>query len=445
MPHVAFVAFTGLRVREAEMLELGMTLPGLKERAAAIGQLPALGLLTIAGLLPDFWTCSYHETCQVGDETVEQVLLERPTLVAVSALTASIEEAYRFSACIRRAGVPVIIGGLHATACSDEAQQHCDSVVIGDGEPVWHDVLRDAAARQLRPTYRATVPFDLADSPVPRFDLLGNHPRPRLTMQTQRGCPLACEFCGASRLLGAFREKPLANLSRELDALSRLFPEPLLELADDNTFAGRRSAESFFEVIAPVGARYFTEVDWRIGERPEILAGLARSGCVQVLVGIESLVSHAPGMGAKAAELPRVIDALQAIQESGVAVVGCCIVGCDGETSQSLDRLTEFQLACPLADVQLTLQTPFPGTALYRRLQREGRLLPNRSWSYYTLFDVTYRPDCMSVEDLEAGFRRTIQSVFAPSAVARRQAIRKRIWQQHPRFRPCASERSLPI
>jgi radical SAM superfamily enzyme YgiQ (UPF0313 family) len=163
---------------------------------------------------------------------------------------------------------------------------------------------------------------------------------------------------------------------------------------------------------------------------------------VQVLVGLESLVFRHPGMGPKLAEWPRIIDAIEAIQATGVAVIGCFIVGCDGETHDSLDRLAQFIHASPLADVQLTLQTPFPGTALRRRLERAGRLLPDRGWSHCTLFDLTYRPDPMGVAELESAFRDLVQQVYAPSESARRQAIRKRVWQNNPRLRPCASEPS---
>jgi hypothetical protein len=241
-------------------------------------------------------------------------------------------------------------------------------------------------------------------------------------------------------LLGIFREKPLANLQRELTAVQKVTPRPLVELADDNTFAGGRPVEPLFAAFAEAGIRYFTEADWRVGERPDVLHGLAASGCVQVLVGIESLVFRHTGMGAKAADLTRVMDALEAVQDAGVAVLGCCIVGCDGETRSSLDRLARFLLDSPLADLQLTIQTPFPGTALYRRLRQEGRLLADRSWLYYTLFDVTYQPDQMPVAELEGEFRNLIRQVFAPAAAARRQAIRKTIWQRNPRLRSWASE-----
>lgn len=436
MPHVALVPFTGLRVKEEELLALGMGLPGLGRRAAAIGQLPALGLLTLAGMLPDGWSCSYQGAGRPDEEFVERILAQQPALVAISALTASIDDAYRFSLRIRAAGVPTVLGGLHASTCAAEARRFCDSVVVGEGEPVWLQVLADAEAGKLQPEYRAPRGARPAEWPLPQFGLLGPETPPRFTIQTQRGCPLACDFCGASRLLGPFREKPAAHVYRELDAIRVLARRPLIELADDNTFAGNRDPLELLDVLSSAGARYFTEADWRIGLRPELLSSLAASGCVQVLVGIESLVFRYPGMGAKQAELECIMDAIAAIQAAGVAVNGCFIVGADGETHASLDRLARFILDSPLAEVQLTVQTPFPGTPLYRRLQRQGRLIAERGWSHYTLFDVTYRPDAMNVDQLEQGFRRVLCDVFSADASRRREAIRRRVWRRKEKPQP---------
>jgi radical SAM superfamily enzyme YgiQ (UPF0313 family) len=435
MPHVAFVPLTGFRVREERMLELGMTLPGLRDRAAAVAQLPALGLLTLAGQMPASWTCSYHDTAATDDRLIDMLADSRPDLVAVSALTASAEEAYRLGDALRWRGLRCVLGGLHATACPEESAQHFDAVVAGEGEPVWPAVLADVEAGALQRVYRPDRPFDLARAPVPCFDLLAGR-RPRLTVQTQRGCPLACEFCGASRLLGAFREKPIERLREELSAIKARVEQPILELADDNTFAGARDPQALFEALASIDARYFTEVDWRIGERPEVLAGLAASGCVQVLVGIESLVFRHPGMGPKQVELARMMDAVQAIQQAGVAVLGCFIVGSDGETRESLDRLANFLDEAPFADVQLTLETPFPGTALHRRLLKAGRLLPERGWQHYTLFDVTYQPDRLSVTELENGFRELVRAVYSAEPASRRRRIRLETWKKHPGRRP---------
>jgi radical SAM superfamily enzyme YgiQ (UPF0313 family) len=411
-----------------------MTLPGLRKRAGALAELPALGLLTLAGMTPEPWTCSYHEAARWDHELIEEVVAKGPALVALSALTASIDEAYGLSAEFRKRNIPVVIGGLHTTVCADEAARHCDAVVVGEGESVWQEVLGDARSQSLRPIYRSASAFNLTHSPMPRFDLVNGRAIPRWTLQTERGCPFACDFCGASRLLGPFREKPVARIRAELAEIRRLSRRPWLELADDNSFAGGRDMEELLATLGEANVRYFTEVDWRIGERPDVLRHLAASGCIQVLVGIESLVFRYPGMGSKQAEVDRIMNAVCAIQEAGVVVNGCFIVGADGETDDSLDRLIEFVLASPLAEIQITLQTPFPGTALYQRLKRAGRLLENRGWSYYTLFDVTYRPQPMTVEQLERGFHRVIGALFAIEAADRRTALRKEIWRRNPRF-----------
>jgi len=433
MPHVALISLSGFRICEAELMQFGMTLPGFQERIQALSALPALGLLTLAGQTPAHWTCSYHAPSQVTEELTEQIVAEAPHLVAISALTASIKDAYALSDRLRRCGIRTVLGGLHVTTCHAEALQHADCVVTGSGEAVWQELLSDAENDALQTEYR--VPRAMLKAhpwPVPRFDLLGNVPR--YTLQTQRGCPLACDFCAASRLLETFREKPAAAIGQELQAIKKLSRDPLIELADDNTFVGHRNMDEFLDLFEQSGVRWFTESDWRLGERKELLPRLAAAGCLQILMGIESIVLRYPGMGGKQAELDRILDAVEEIQAAGVAVNACFILGADGETRESMDRLTAFLLEAPFADVQVTLQTPFPGTMLRQRLQRERRLLSERGWPYYSLFEVTYQPDCLSVAELEFGFREVMANVFGPAATQRRQRHRTSIWRQNPRL-----------
>lgn len=438
MPHVAFITLAGFRIVRESLRERGLSLPGFAQRAEALAQLPALGLLTLAGMLPEDWSCSYHSPRDLDDALRETIIAERPDLVAISALTASIEEAYRLSDALRQRGVQTVLGGLHVTTCADEAARHADAVVVGAAESVWLDVIDDARRRTLQPKYIAKrqAPPRHAVSvewPLPRFDLLGDDIT-RWTVQTQQGCPLACTFCAASRLLGPYREKPVDRLRQELQLITARDPAPLIELADDNTFAERHDAAEMLDVLRASGAKWFTESDWRVGERPEVLGSLAASGCVQLLVGIESIIFRYPGMGAKQAETDRMLDSVRAIQDAGVAVNGCFIVGAEGETPQSIDRLTEYLLESPFAEVQVTLETPFPGTALRSRMEREGRLLTERGWSYYNLFDVTHQPDEMSVSQLERRFEELIGHVYGAAATRRRQRLRRDIWRRNARL-----------
>ena len=430
MPHVALVAMSGFRVVDEELLSIGITLPGLSARSEAIAELPSLGLLTLAAMTPDPWTISYHLAANGNDEVLSEILGSRPRLVVFSALTASVNTAYSISQRLRALGILTALGGLHATACPDEAMHFVDAVCVGDGEPIWNELLTDAENGQLKRRYQARAWSFPESAIIPRWDLIGPGRLARYTIQTQRGCPLACSFCAASRLLGPFREKPATALREELAAIvGHAGPKrPLIEFSDDNTFAGKRLLEDFWEVLTESGVQFFTESDWRIGERPEIYHHLRAAGCYQVLIGIESLVFRYPGMGEKQAELDRILDSVRRLQENGVAVNGCFIVGGEGESRDSMERLADFLESSPFADIQVTLQTPYPGTSLYRQLLREGRILsPPRDWTAYTLFDVTYRPDSLTPEDLRRGFLGLIQRVYRPDATLRRQRIRREI------------------
>lgn len=428
MPHVCLVALTGFRVADRELRELGLSLPGLRRRGEAIAALPALGLLTLAAHTPACWTQSFHEAATIDEALVETLSQQRPALVAISALTASMEEAYALCAALKARGVATVIGGLHATALPLEALRHADAVVVGDGETAWPVVLDRAKAGSLHGVVRGGQ-FRMAESKLPRWDLLPQGKRRRFTLQTARGCPLACEFCGASRLLGPYRQKPAQCVAAELAAIKALDPQAVIELADDNTFASSDDPGDLLQLLADSGLPWFTECDWRISQRPGLCKAMAAAGCAQVLVGMESPVHSYAGMGPKGASAQRMFDAIAAIQGCGIAVNACFVAGADGETCQSLEELGELVAACPAADVQVTLQTPFPGTALRARLARTGRLLEDRTWKYHTLFEVTHRPDRMTVAQLQAGFRALLGRLYSPAEARRRTLMRHQIWR----------------
>ncbi len=178
-------------------------------------------------------------------------------------------------------------------------------------------ILTDLESGALQRQYKNAKPFKLNDAPMPRFDLVPKGDVARWTVQTERGCPWACEFCGASRLLGPPRFKPPTLIQKELEAIKQLDASPWIELADDNTLAGRGDPEPLLTTLEEQSIRYFTENDWRIGEDRALLKRLAQSGCVQVLIGIESLTFGYHGMGKKESQLSRIMAAVDAIQDVG--------------------------------------------------------------------------------------------------------------------------------
>jgi len=428
---LGLLAVSGIRVVDQELLALGLNLPGFVERSQVIASLPSLGLLTLAGMTPRTIDVRYVE---VPDAAALQVLPGPFDAVAISSLSATIKDAYALAARYRAAGVKVILGGLHVTACPDEAARHADAVVAGEGEVVWPEVMRDLERGELRTRYDARGrSFDLAQAPLPRFELLDPTRYNRITVQTQRGCPWNCEFCASSvRLSPRFKVKPVEKVVAELRRVHDVWPHPFIEFADDNTFVDKARGRELARAIAPLRLRWFTETDISVADDPEMLRLLAASGCAQLLIGLEApdnagLDGLELNANWKLRRRDGYLRAIERIQDAGITVNGCFVLGLDPHGVESFDRVWDFVGESGLYEVQITVLTAFPGTPLYRRLQHEGRLLAPEAWETCTLFDVNFQPAKMSVGELRAGLFELGRKIYsAEFTEARRRRFFKR-------------------
>lgn len=424
---LGLIAMSGIRCHNKELMDFGLTLPGFVERSKVIASLPSLGLLTLAGMTPDDFDVHYVEVPDMAD-LEEDAVPEEFDVVAISSFSAMIKDAYELARRYRERGTLVLLGGLHVTLMPDEASEHADSILVGEAEPIWGEILEDLRQKQLQPRYDArSRTFDFAESPMPRFDLLDIHRYNRLTVQTQRGCPFDCEFCGSSiRLNPRFRTKPVERVMAEIHAIKELWAHPFIEFADDNTFADKRHGRRLADALAGEGVRWFTETDISVADDPALLKSLSRSGCAQILIGLESPQGNALGGvetkgNWKQRQVDRYRDSINRIQDAGVTVNGCFVLGLDDSDASSFDAVYEFVDETGLYEVQITLMTPFPGTPLYHRLLEEGRILKEGAWELCTLFDVNYRPTHMTVEELETGFRELVGRIYDDDFVDRRR------------------------
>ena len=407
---IGLLAISGIRVVDEELLRLGLTLPGFVERSETIASLPSLGLLTLAALTPPEHQVQYLE---VPDPHSLDELPDGFDIVAISSYSAQILEAYDLADRYRETGVPVVMGGPHVTALPEEAAEHCDAVVVGEGEPYWNQVLADCEGHCLDGVYDARPhDYDLADAPVPAFELLDISRYNRLTVQASRGCPHRCEFCASSVLLTRhYKQKPVENVVREIDRILEIWDRPFIEFADDNALVNRAYWKELLARLSDKRLRWFAETDLSVARDSELLDLMRESGCAQVLIGLESPVEAGlPGLELrsdwKRKRFPDHREAIQEVQSHGITVNGCFVIGLDGQTPDIFDQVFEFVRDSGLYEVQITILTPFPGTPLYDRLLDEGRMLEPRAWDRCTLFDLNFRPAGMSPQELADGFKR---------------------------------------
>jgi radical SAM superfamily enzyme YgiQ (UPF0313 family) len=420
-----FIAMSGVRVRNQALLDLGLTLPGFVERSKVIASLPSLGLLTLAGLTPRDIEVEYVE---VPDLDALAGVPGDFDAVAISSFSAQIGDAYRLADRYRARGTRVVLGGLHVTACPQEALAHADAIVIGEGEPSWPALIADLGRGTLRRCYDSRgSSFPLEEAPMPRFELLDVERYNRLTVQTQRGCPFRCEFCAASiRISPTYKVKPVARVMNEIRRIKEIWPRPFIEFADDNTFANKRHGRELMRALEREHVRWFTETDISVAEDEELLGLMRDAGCAQILVGLESpspagLEGIEQRANWKAKQRVKYLQAIERIQRHGITVNGCFILGLDGAGPESFEETWDFVRESGLYEVQITVQTAFPGTPLYDRLRREGRLLRENAWELCTLFDVNLEPARMSVAELEAGLLDLVRRVYDDEAVRERR------------------------
>lgn len=436
---IGFIAMSGVRAHNEELTRLGLTLPGFVNRNKIIASMPSLGLLTLAGLTPRRHDVRYLE---IADLKAAGDLPDDFDLVAISSFSAQIFEAYAVADWYRARNIPTIMGGLHVTSVPEEAGRHCTSVLVGEGEPLWPQILLDAEAGVLKPIYiqEPRGLFDLRDAPMPRFDLLEPAKYNRITVQTSRGCPHKCSFCASSILLTSkYKLKPVEKVIAEIHEIKRIWPKPFIEFADDNSFVHRAHYKLLLREMAREDLRWFTETDVNVAQDDELLGLMRDSGCQQILIGLES-----PGRASldgvelnsnwKARQQDRYKEAIAKIQSYGITVNGCFILGLDGDSPGIFDHVLEFVRDSGLYEVQVTFQTAFPNTPLYHRLKSEGRILRDRAWELCTLFDINFEPKGMSRNELQEGFLRLVQVLYSDEETHRRRRGFKSRLRRSPNF-----------
>lgn len=363
---------------------------------------PPIGLGILATLTPKSWDII------MIDENWAPFTYQEADLVGITAFTASANRAYEIASMYRKQGIPVVIGGIHASMCTDEALHFVDTVVTGEAEKTWPQVVIDFEAGRLKQAYRGEW-ANLESAPWPRRDLF-NPGYMFASVQTSRGCPMDCDFCSVTAFNGRrYRRRPPKEVLAELGTI----PQKMLFFVDDNIIGyGKHDRDQALAIFRGMVERklkkwWFCQASLNFADDEEVLYWAGRAGCKMVFLGLEAEEVDALAEVNKNLNLKRGVgsytEAFRRIQRAGIAVLGAFIFGMDGDTSKKLERRAAYVINCGIDVMQTTILTALPGTRLFERYRQEGRLLYTgfpADWDHYDMTEVIHRPGSMEPQIL---------------------------------------------
>jgi len=376
---------------------------------------PYLSLTTLAALTPKGIEVT------IEDENVEEIKFDdRPDLVAISIITPLANRGYAIADRFREMSVPVVIGGFHATWMPEEAGQHADAVVLGEAEQAWPRVIEDFKNRSLQKFYRTNGRADLIGLPIPRRELLkrGAYFFTN-TMQIGRGCPYQCDFCSVTAFFGhTCRLRPLEEVKREVEILLR--QTNFIFFVDDNIIADPAYARDLFSFLKDWRVKWLSHSSIHIAENGDLLRMAAESGCYGLFIGFESLSQETLRSHHKAANrVDRYRELIRRIHDQGIGIEGSFIFGSDGEDSSVFQRVVDFCEETRIDAAVFAILTPFPGTRIYDQYVKEKRIL-SRDWALYDMDHVVFRPQGMTVEELQDGHHWANRRFYSYASMVRR-------------------------
>ena len=348
-----------------------------------------LSLMVLAGLTPPEWDISIlDENLGVPDYRA----MPRPDLVGITAFTSQANRAYDLADHFRGQGVPVIMGGIHATMCLDEVLQHVDAVVTKEADGIWPQVLDDVREGRLKRRYDGGF-AEIADVAPARHDLLPTG-YALGAIQTTRGCPLNCSFCSVTAFNGAhYRQRPIADVVREFQSIR----ERRVLVVDDNLIGIRPEhiarAKDLFRALAQANLRkeWIAQATINFADDEELLALAAKAGCSGVFIGFESPAPEGLREYGGKFNLLKGRDiraSVRHIQRHKILVVGSFIMGLDGDEPGIGKQIAEAARRYGVDNLNVLFLTPLPGTRLWDQMKAQGRIsldtLPE-DWKYYTL------------------------------------------------------------
>ncbi len=388
---------------------------GRKLYSLNIGKIIKRAPLTFAQLIA--LTPNYYEMKIVDERIGDNIdFNEKYDLVGISSLTYCANHAYEVADRFRSKGIPVVIGGYHASTLPEEAKEHADSVLVGEAELSWPQLLKDFENGKLKPFYKQDKPVD------PRlisYSYRGsiNDYYPCGDVQATRGCPYGCEFCSIQNVEGPYyRKRPIENVIEEIKSLKNTlfaFYDPSLTIDVEYT-------KLLFKEMIGLKKRFLCHGNVNVLNENEDLIELSKkAGCQAWFIGFESINQKNLDSVKKKNKVEYYEEAVKKIRKHGVAVKGLFMFGFDADTLDSFPTTLKFIKKLKLDVAYFSVLTPLPGTPVFKRYGEENRLL-TKDWSEYDWNNVVFEPKNMTREALYNNTRAVVKNYYSYFNMLRR-------------------------
>jgi radical SAM superfamily enzyme YgiQ (UPF0313 family) len=372
-----------------------------------------LTLTTLAALVPP----EINATLTVVDESVQKIPVDQSfDLVALSCLTGTSTRAYELAAHFKSRGATVVLGGVHVSLLPDEAMQHADAIVSGYGEEKWPELLRDYVGGKLQKHYHGNE-ISLENYSLPHTQYLKKHAymNPHVVFAS-RGCKGTCDFCSVPAAGMKWNTRPVGEVIDQI----RKIPAGRFAFNDVSLLEDRDYAKELFTALIPLKKSWGGLCTSRIADDEEMLDLMARSGCIFLLIGLESINRATLKTMNKGFNKPdHYRNLVNKLHAKNIVVMGCFIFGSDDDTlsvfNDTVEMIDELRIDVP----RYAIYTPFPGTEAFSRLLKEGRLL-HRRWEHYDTQHVVFQPRHMTPAQLDEGFRQAYNKTYAVKSIFRR-------------------------